>query len=120
MSIILSQAFVLSTPEDVELNTPIFGWENQATTSTITATSEAAGSPASNLVNPSTALRWVADDASNDQYLTALITSLDDVDYLAIAVHNLGTLQSVVSVEGNNGGSPDWFELVEEHDTCER
>jgi hypothetical protein len=42
------------------------------------------------------------------------ITDVEPVDYLAIAVHNMGSGQHAVSVEGSVGGSPEWFELVEE------
>jgi hypothetical protein len=118
--IVLSEALALS-PGAVPLNTPIFGWESIATAGTITATSEDASFPASNLSNPSTALRWKAAEEGSplgppaaDQYLTVAIDQVDPVDYLAVAVHNLGTSQNVLSVEGSDGGSPEWFELVEE------
>jgi F5/8 type C domain-containing protein len=118
--IILSQAVVLN-PQDVQLNTPVFGWRNLATA--ITATSEAEGYPASNLTNPSTALRWMADETSSpgpdstDQYLTVDTSTFDDIDYVAIAVHNLGTGQNTLSVEHlDTDVSPEaWTELVEEH-----
>jgi hypothetical protein len=114
--IILSQAFLLS-PGVVPLNTPVFGWANMATT--VTATTEAAGFPASNLTNPSTALRWVADPGSPvaDEYLTVDLSGTDDVDYVAVAVHNFGTGQNTLSVEYlDTSVSPDaWEELVEEH-----
>jgi hypothetical protein len=118
--IVISQALSLS-PTSESLATPIFGWGNIVTASTIAATSEDADHPATNLANPSTALRWVAEEEGSplgppaaDQYLTVTISQVDDVDYLAVAVHNFGTGQNTVSVEGSTGGSPEWFELVEE------
>lgn len=121
MSIILSQALVLN-PQDVQLNTPVFGWLNLATAGNVAATSEDADFPASNLANPSTALRWKADALaspgpdSTDQYITVTFETAQDLDYLAIAVHNLGTWQNTVSVEGfDDVSSPSWTELVEEH-----
>jgi hypothetical protein len=118
--IVISQALSLS-PTSESLATPIFGWDNIVTASTIAATSEDADHPATNLANPSTALRWVAEEEGSplgppaaDQYLTVTISQVDDVDYLAVAVHNFGTGQNTVSVEGSTGGSPEWFELVEE------
>jgi hypothetical protein len=117
--ILISQALALS-PAGESLATPIIGYRNIAAAGTITATSEADGYPASNLSNPSTALRWVAAEEGSplgpptaDQYLACTITQVDPVDYLAIAVHNLGTGQNTVSVEGSVGGSPEWFELIE-------
>ena len=118
--ILVSQALVLA-PAGIPLNTPLIGYQNIASAGTITATSEADGYPASNLGNPSTALRWRAAEEGSppvppaaDQYLTVTINQVDPVDYLAIAVHNLGSGQNPVSVEGSDGGSPEWFELVEE------
>jgi hypothetical protein len=115
MSIILSQALVLS-PGNVPLNTPVFGWKSNVLS--IAATTQAAGFPASNLLNPSTALRWISSPGSPvaDQYLTATLPGISDVDYLAVAVHNLGTGQNTVSVEYlNTAPSPDvWTVLVEE------
>jgi hypothetical protein len=118
--IVISSALSLA-PADESLATPIIGYNNIASAGTVTATSEADGYPASNLGNPSTALRWLAADEGSppappaaDQYLTVTIDQVDPVDYVGIAVHNLGTGQHVVSVEGSIGGSPEWFELVEE------
>jgi hypothetical protein len=118
--IVISHSIALS-PGDVPLNTPIFGWDSIATASSITAASEATGFPATNLVNPSTALRWKAEEEGSplgppaaDQYLTVTIDQVDEIDFLAIAVHNLGSGGNTVSVEGSTGGSPEWFELVEE------
>lgn len=78
--IIISSSLILSPPEP--LNTPIFGWNNLVANGEVTATSEADEYPASNLVTPSTALRWRAAEEgspagppSSDQYLT--VSELD-------------------------------------------
>jgi hypothetical protein len=113
--IVISQSFLLS-PGGVPLNTPVFGWRNMATA--VIATTEADDYPASNLLNVSTALRWMAEYGSpiDDQYLTFTLPGVDQVDYVAIAVHNLGTGQNTVSVEAlNTSTSPDsWDEIVQE------
>jgi hypothetical protein len=114
--IVVSAALAL-TPAGESLATPVIGYQNIVTAGSVAATSAAAGFPASNLANPSTAMRWVADEPGSppaDQYLTVTIDQVDEVDYLAIAVHNLGSGQNAVSVEGSIGGSPEWFELVQE------
>jgi hypothetical protein len=118
--IVISSSLSLSPTADNPLGTPIFGWKSLATAGTITATSAADGKPASNLANPSNALRWVAAEEGSplgppvgDQYIEVTISQVDPIDYLAIAVHNLGSGQNPVSVEGSTGGSPEWFELVE-------
>jgi hypothetical protein len=117
MPIILSRALVL-TPQTILLNTPVFGWLNAA--ASITATTEADGFPASNLRNPSTALKWVADAPGSppaDEYLTVTLDGVAEVDYLAVAVHDFGTGQNTLSVEAlDTSTSPDtWDEIVEEH-----
>ena len=118
--IVISHSLALS-PGDVPLNTPIFGWESIATATTITATSEDASFPATNLASVSTALRWKAEGEGSpagppaaDQYITVTIDQVDEIDFLAIAVHNLGSGLNALSVEGSVGGSPEWFDLVEE------
>lgn len=120
MSVILSQAFALA-PGDVPLDTPIFGWNNLLSEGTLEATSEDADFPASNLLNSSTALRWKAEAIESpptvDQYLTVTFAEAQELDYLAIAVHNFGTWQNILSVEGfDDIASPAFSqELVEEH-----
>src|SRR5215470_11797165 len=111
--IVISAALALAPAAANPLGTPIFGWRNIATS--MTATSAAAGKPAANLLNPSTALRWAASASGSTEYLTCPIASIDPIDYLAIAVHNLGTGQHPVSVEGSIDGGLNWSELVGEH-----
>lgn len=118
--IVIQQSFVLA-PGAVPLNTPIFGWNSLVTAANVSASSVDAAFPASNLANPSTALRWQAALIGSplaippsDIFITAAINSIEPVDYAAIAVHNLGSGGNIVSVEGDTGGSPTWNELVGE------
>lgn len=117
--IVISNNIVLGAGES--LATPIFGWRNLVTATNVSATTEHPDHPAANLANPSTALRWLASPGSpaGDEYLTVAINSVDPVDYLAIARHNLGSASCVVSVEGasemtGSPEEPDWQELVQE------
>jgi hypothetical protein len=120
MSVLISDAFALA-PGGIPLNTPILGWSSiLPARATIAASSEAAGFPAANLTNSSTAQRWAAGAPGSppaDVFLTITVDPefSDPIDYLAIAVHNLGTGQNTVSVESSDLGSPVvWDELVEE------
>lgn len=83
---------------------PIIGWHNLVTASNVVATSASASHPASNLGNPATHLYWLADDdvspPDNDQCLTIMPDFAAEIDYVAIAGHNLGSAQVLVSVEG--------------------
>lgn len=112
--IVISSSLSLSPTADNPLNTPIFGWSSLVTVGNVTASTEAAGFPATNVANPSTNLRWEAEPGSpaDDEYLTVTISQVDPVDYLAVAVHNFGSENIPVSVEGSVGGSPEWFELT--------
>jgi hypothetical protein len=119
VSIVLSQALVLS-PGSESLNTPVFGWNSLLSQATVTATTEADGFPVTNLINPSTAMRWKGSEDISPfpatEYITALFDVAQDLDYLAVAIHNLGTWQNTVSVEYlDTTVSPEtWTELVEE------
>lgn len=98
--------------------TPLFAWQSLVTPARVSATSSAASWPAVNLANTSTVQKWVAGDTS-EQLVTVTIDEVADLDYLAVARHNFGSAQILVSVEGygwDDEGSPageGWFELVE-------
>jgi hypothetical protein len=117
MPIVISDDLVLADPAPAEsLATPIFGWETLITSGNVSATTAAAGFPASNLANPATTLRWQSEPASpaDDQYITVALSGDDATDYMGVAIHNFGGAQIPVSVEGSTGGSPEWFELVQD------
>jgi hypothetical protein len=68
------------------------------------------------MANPSTNLRWEGELSSPeaDEHVTVAVNSVDLLDYLAIARHNLGSAQIAVSVEYlDTDASPDtWVELI--------
>jgi hypothetical protein len=104
MSIVVSQNFVLSSPNPYGLTTdhPVIGWQNVVAVDTIVATSAATGYPVTNLANPATHLRWRATTAVL-QYLTVTTGSADDFDYVGIARHNLSSENIAVSIEADAG-----------------
>lgn len=115
MSIILSENFVF-TEDDASLTVdhPIVGWQSIVTAGNITADTEEALYPASNLANPATHLKWQAADTT-EQYIEIITDSVEGIDFLAIARHNLSSAGIVVSVGYFTNDSPDqWTELVEE------
>lgn len=119
--IVISTNLVLSPTLAPLLNLPIFGWRNLVTAANVDATSEEADYPASNVANPSTALRWRGEVGSPpaDEYLTSMVESVEPLDYVAIAGHNFGSAQIPVSIEGATQieGSPpelDWQEIVQD------
>lgn len=119
MIIFSPDLFLAASPE---LNTPVFGWNSILTQAALQATSAAIDHPVSNLLNPSTALYWEAAPGSpaDDQYLTAIIASVDPIDYVAVAGHNWGSAHIPVSIEIalEQAGSPldyVWTELIPDH-----
>jgi hypothetical protein len=120
MTIVISGSLVLSDSVSgggvINADNPLIGYRNLVTSSNVTATSEAADNLASNVANPSTALRWQGAGGSpaEDDYLTFALDTAELVDYLAVARHNFYSGQIAVSVEVlNEDTSPDsWDELV--------
>jgi len=112
MPVVISQALVLATPTEGGPDAPLIGWHNLVTAAGVAADEEDADYPATNLANPSTALRWQA-ETTDDQYLTFTLTGSDEIDYVGIARHNLGSGQVTVSVESWDGDS--WEEVAAEY-----
>lgn len=106
--IVLSSSLVLADVDDIPVGTPWIGYHNLVTTTNIVAVTEDPDFPATNLANPTTHLYWQALTNTSDEYLTVTTNYLDDIDYLAVAKHNLGTSGIIVSVEGkiDDGNSP--------------
>lgn len=117
--VISSSLVVNSGGLDLNENSPIIGYQNLVTTDNVTATTEDPDYPASNLANTGTHLIWRSSAGSpgSEEYLTVVLDTNEQVDYLAIARHNFGTGRYPISVEGltdANGSPADWFELVSE------
>lgn len=110
MSIILSPNLVLTQDAATlrDLRNPIIAWKNYIAPATITATTENAAFPASNLGNPSTYHRWQATSAALN-YLTHT-DILREYNYVGIARHNFGTGQIPVNVQGFDG--VNWNDLT--------
>jgi hypothetical protein len=117
MSVVISGSLVLSDLVSgggiINANNPLIGWHNLAASSPISASSAAGGFPVSNLANPATHLRWVAGAATPDQHVRIDVNSVEPLDYLAIARHNLASAQIPVSIERLVSTGPDvWAALV--------
>jgi hypothetical protein len=118
--VVIGSGLVVSAGVDgLNTNSPIIGYQNLVTASNITATTEDTSYPATNLANPATHLIWRsgAGSPSSDEHLTVTLDTPEDVDYLAIARHNLGSSQATVSVEASpeDPASPQsWDEIISE------
>lgn len=113
MAIVITRGVVLAASADeIGGNAPLIGWQSLVALSNVAATSQAAGYPASNLANPSTALFWKATSTAT-QYLTVDLTGEDVVDYVGIARHNLGSGGTAISVEVDDPANPgSWLEVA--------
>lgn len=122
MSIVISSSYVISSSVSgggiIDGDNPIIGYDNLAIAGAVSTDTEAAGFPASNLVNPSTNLRWEGEIGSpaEDEHITVVTATDDnqDVDYIAVARHNFGSAQIPVSVEylDQDASPPAWTELI--------
>lgn len=112
MSIIFSPNLIaLSPPAAPDLDAPIFGYENFITAAGITADTEAALYPATNLANVSTASFWRANDTTA-QTLEFTINPAQQIDYVAIARHNFSTAGISVEIDLQEGSGDPWVEAI--------
>lgn len=111
--LVISGRLILQPVTPAETDLPLIGWRNLVTATSITADSEQDNYPASNLANPAThpQAEWRS-ETTDEQYLTMLIDTGDDIDYVAIARHNFGTAEIPVSIEVIDDG--EWVEIVGE------
>lgn len=122
MAVVISNSLTLSDTISgggvINSDNPIIGYQNLVSTLNVSATTEAAGFPATNLANNSTSLRWLGETSSpeEDEYLTAAVSTIELCDYVGIARHNFGSAQITVSLESLDvDASPDaWNEIVQE------
>lgn len=92
MSIVISDSLVLSQQAQLNPNNGRLCWRNIITPGNLSATSEQALQPASNMTNPSTSFAWQAED-TDQQDIDIVITS--QIDYIGIARHNLRTVAEI-------------------------
>ena len=101
--------WLFDQPLPMNLNQPVIGWHNVITSANIEATTEDPDFPVTNLGNPATNQVWLGDVSIYDEYLTVTLGAPVNMDYIAIAAHNLGTAGSAVGAEFFSG---TWQVLV--------
>lgn len=113
--IVISSSLVLAATPGDQSNNPVVGWHNLVTADNLTAGTAATGCPVTNLANPITApgARWRANDTT-EQAVSVDVNTVEQIDYLAIARHNLGSAGITATVEGSINDGADWSELVSE------
>lgn len=100
MILISPQGYQQIIADGLDPDAPVFGWENYVSSAEPEFDNEAF--PGVNILNPSTASRWVSTDTGT-QSITFNLTGVGGTDYFAIAAHNLGTTRKPFLVEGFDG-----------------
>lgn len=104
--IVLSHALIIGAASEFPLSYPMVGWHNVVTVGNVTADSEAAGYPVTNLANNSTANRWLSSSTA-EQLVTVSDIDAGAIDYVGIARHWLdGATISVEAITAEPGA--DW------------
>jgi hypothetical protein len=98
-SVVLADADVASDPRN-----PRICWHNLVTASNVSADEEEDGEPAVNIANPATYLRWRG-ETTNEQSVNVSLTTAHEVNYFAIAKHNLGSSGATIAFEYSTDGS---------------
>lgn len=88
---------------------PAIGWHNLVTVDNVTADTAETGFPASNMANPATARRtsWIAADTTA-QNLTVDLSYIGEIDYVALAGHNLGSAGISLAINGHADDLDPW------------
>jgi hypothetical protein len=92
-------------------NNPRIGWRNLVAYNNVFADQEAEDEPVSNLANPDTYSSWRGLTTAQ-QEVALVLDAAADVNYFAIAKHNLGSSGATVTFESSINGA-DWTTVVE-------
>lgn len=98
MTLVISKNLVLSQ-SDISENAGIIGYKNIVTHGVISASSEQALNPATNMANPATAFGWEAADTATQ--IITVAAGGQEVDYIGIAKHNLSQPGLVLTLKFN-------------------
>jgi hypothetical protein len=101
----ISSSVVLGPLGDpVDGRNPRIGWHNLVTAENVSADEQADGEPAVNLANPATYLRWRG-TTTDEQSVQVTLSAAADVNYVAIAKHNLGSSGATIQFQSSTDGS---------------
>jgi len=103
MSIHISTAYAATLAASEQTNAPIICYQNLLTSANLSTDEANTAFPAVNLANVSTASIWKATTLA-EQYITSAISTVETVNFVAIARHNFGTAGIAVSIEGDPDG----------------
>jgi hypothetical protein len=101
MGLVVTQNPILTTGGEIGLTPdhPIIGWHNIVTPTNISAPYTLTGFPATNMANPATHLMWKSPTTAPEFQPVSITTgTVEPLDYIAFARHNLGSAAAMVVV----------------------
>lgn len=103
--IVISSSVVLSpvAAEVVDARNPRIGWHNLVTAENVSADEQSDGEPVVNIANPATYLRWRGTTTA-EQSVQVSLSAAVDVNYFAIAKHNLGSSGATIVFQSSTDG----------------
>lgn len=101
--IVISSSVVLSAADSIDGRNPRIGWHNLVAPDNVSADEEADDEPVVNIANEATYLRWRGTSLS-EQSVTLTLTNAEDVNYFAIAKHNLGSSGATIVFQSSTDG----------------
>lgn len=109
--IVISSSIVLGpTAEAVDARNPRIGWRNFVTATNVSADEQADDEPVVNIANPATYLTWRGETTAQ-QAVTVSLESATDVNYFALAKHNLGSTGASLTFQYSTNGS-SWTDIT--------
>lgn len=109
--IVISSSVALAPSEvSADERNPRIGWHNLVTADNVTADEEAEDEPVVNIANAATYLRWRG-TTTGDQSVSVDLSAAQDVNYFAIAKHNLGSTGATVTFQSSTDGSA-WTDVT--------
>lgn len=113
--LVIAKNFVMSgrggEGDGSDPNSPMIGWESLVRPAGIVADYEVPEFPATNMGNVSTAEPWVSTE-DGDQYVTFSLGDIYEVDYIAFAMHNLGSTYNAILIEYRAAPDQPWEALT--------
>lgn len=110
MIVISSSVVLAATPDSVDARNPRIGWHNLVAADNVTADEEANDEPVVNIANPATYLRWRGTTTAQ-QSVQVTLPLAQDVNYFAIAKHNLGSSGATLAFQSSTDGSA-WTDAI--------
>jgi hypothetical protein len=108
--IVISSSVVLTTTGTIDARNPRIGWHNLVTPNNVSSDQETDDEPVVNIANPATYLRWRGENTA-PQYVQVTLASAREVNYFAIAKHNLGSTGATLVFQSSTDGST-WTDVT--------